>query len=157
MAMEIYALSDWQLNSIAEWQRAIDAENFPLPVRLSVETPFNNLSGLLPARYDNAPSGFECDHWNPQATMREYPDIKLGHPWKYALAFRFGGRPGELESAWMAATAYARATRGVVFDTEEGRIFQLDEAAQLVRKIERNRPLRASIAEAIKRKLSAIK
>ena len=157
MAMEIYALSDSQLNSIAEWQRAINAEHFPFPVQLSVETPFNKLSGFLPAHYDNAPSGFECDHWNPRSTMGEYPDIKFGHSWKYALAFRFGGRPGELESAWMAATAYARATGGVVFDTEEGRIFQPDEAAQLVRKIEQNRPLRATISETIKRKLSSNK
>jgi hypothetical protein len=70
----------------------------------------------------------------------ENPTAAFGHAWKYALAFRFGGKPGELESAWMAATAYARATAGVVFDTEENRIFQPDEAVQLIRRIESNRP-----------------
>ncbi len=39
----------------------------------------------------------------------------------------------------MAAAAYARATAGVVFDTVENRIFQPDEAAKLVRRIERDR------------------
>jgi hypothetical protein len=137
MAMEIFALSDRRLNSIAEWQRAVDAEGFAL--QLSAETPFAQLSGFLPVRYDNAPSGFECDHWEPSAVMDENPSNAFGHAWTYALAFRFGVRPGELESAWMAAAAYARATAGVVFDTEENRIFQPDEAARLVRKIESNR------------------
>lgn len=137
MAMEIFALSDRRLNSIAEWQRAIDAENFGL--QLSAETPFAQLSGFLPVRYDNALSGFECDHWEPRSVADENPTTAFGHAWKYALAFRFGGKPGELESAWMAATAYARATAGVVFDTEENRIFQPDEAVQLIRRIESNR------------------
>jgi len=137
MAMEIFALSDRRLNSIAEWQRAIDSEGFAL--QLSAETPFAQLSGFLPVRYDNAPSGFECDHWEPRSVMDEDPSAAFGHAWQYALAFRFGGRPGELESAWIAATAYARATAGVVFDTEENRIFQPDEAASLVRRIESNR------------------
>ena len=137
MAMEIFTLSDRRLNSIAEWQRAIDAESFGL--QLSEETPFAQLGGILPVRYNNAPSGFECDHWDPRSVMDEDPNTAFGHAWKYALALRFGGRAGELESAWMAATAYARATAGVVFDTEENRVFQPDEAARLVRQIESKR------------------
>jgi hypothetical protein len=152
MAMEIYALSDRQLNSLADWQRAINAEGFPFPLQLSANTPFADLSGFLPVRYENVQTGFECDHWDPRSIITEYPDIGFGHPWKYALAFRFGAKPGELESAWMAATAYARATRGVVFDTEEGKLFKPDEAAQVIRKIENNRPLRATIDKAIKQK-----
>jgi len=46
-----------------------------------------------------------------------------------------------------------RATNGVVFDTEEARLFQPEEAVQLVRKIEANRAVRARIDEAVKRKL----
>jgi hypothetical protein len=134
-------------------QRAIDAESFPFPLRLSADASFDELNGFLPARYENAPSGFECDHWDSRSIIADYPHIGFGHAWKYALAFRFGVKPGELESAWMAATAYARATRGLVFDTEEGKLFQPDEAAQVIRKIENNRPLRAAIHEAIDQKL----
>lgn len=153
MAMEIYALSDRRLNSIAEWQQAIDAADFPFPLRLSVDRPFTDLRGFLPVQYEGRPSGFECDHWNPRKIIDEYSDIKFGRSWSFALAFRFGARPGELESAWMAATAYADATRGAVFDTEEGKIFSPVEAAQLVRTIEGNRDLRAEIAEQVRRKL----
>ena len=157
MAMEIYALSDRRLTSMAEWQRAIDAEHFPFPLALSSDIPFADLSGFLPARYENAPNGFECDHWDPKSTMGEYPHIDFGHLWEFALAFRFGGRAGELESAWIAATAYARATDGVVFDTEEGRVFEPNEAAQLVRRIEANRPVRAEIDRAFRRRFSLMR
>jgi hypothetical protein len=153
MAMEIFALSDRRLNSIAEWQRAIDAEGFPFPVRLSANRPFGEIRGLLPVQYDNSQSGFECDHWAPRSIEADYPNVALGHAWTYAMAFRFGINRGGLECAWMAAAAYARATNGVVFDTEEARVFQPEEAVQLVRKIEGNRAVRARIDEAVKRKL----
>lgn len=151
--MEIFALSDRRLNSIAEWQRAIDGEGFPFPPRLSADVLVGQLSGFLPARYDGVLSGFECDHWSPRSIADDYPGAFSRHSWKYAMAFRFGIRPGELECAWMAATAYARATNGQIFDTEEARMFQPDEAAGLVRKIEGNRALRAKIGEAVKGKL----
>ena len=153
MATEIFVLSDRRLNSVAEWQHAINSERFPFPLRLSADLSLANLSGFLPAHYESAPSGFECDQWDSRSIADDYSDIVFGHPWKYALAFRFGIGHGELESAWMAATAYARSTGGVIFDTEEGRIFQPDEAAQLVRKIEQNRPLRAAIAEKFRQKI----
>jgi len=40
MAMEIFALSDRCLRSIAEWRRAIDAETFPFPARLTTDVLF---------------------------------------------------------------------------------------------------------------------
>ncbi len=139
MAMEIYVFSDRQLDSMIEWQNAIDAEKFPVHVRLFERASIATLGGFLPARYGNDDSGFECDHWEVRSIIDDYPDAGLGKPWRYALAFRFGSRPGELESAWGAATAYARATGGVVFDTEEGKVFQPTEAAALIRHIEANR------------------
>lgn len=44
MSMELFVLSDRRLASIAEGQRAINAESFPL--RLSPETPFEELDGI---------------------------------------------------------------------------------------------------------------
>lgn len=154
MAMEIYVLSDHRLNSLAEWQRAINAEHFPFPLQLLANNSIADLGGFLPAHYERMKAGFECDYWDPRSIMADHPQIEFGHSWKYALAFRFGARKGELESAWIAATSYARATRGVVFDTEEGKIFKPDEAVRLVRKIESNRSLRATVDERIRQKFS---
>jgi hypothetical protein len=53
--------------------------------------------------------------------------------WKFVLAFRWlGSKEAELLAAWMAATAYAQATDGVILDGEEGKVFTPVEGRQLV-------------------------
>ena len=42
MAMELFVLSDERLNSVAEWQAAIDAEGYPL--RLDANKPMESQS-----------------------------------------------------------------------------------------------------------------
>src|SRR5581483_10966772 len=112
--------------SIAEWQSAIDAEGFPL--KLSNERPFEKLNGFLPAQLLGKRTGFECDHFPAEEVMREASDIDLGREWKFVLAFRWGGDFNELQAAWMAATAYAVATDGVVLDDQEARVRTAAEA-----------------------------
>jgi len=51
---------------------------------------------------------------------------------------RIIGDDDELRASFMAATAYARATGGVVFDTESGEVMSPDRAAEVTREIERN-------------------
>jgi hypothetical protein len=45
MAMELFVLSDKQLNSVVEWQAAIDGEGYPL--RLAGNMPIESLKGFL--------------------------------------------------------------------------------------------------------------
>ncbi len=137
MAMELFVLSDKQLNSVWEWQTAIDSEGYPL--QLSTKTPFESLKGFLPASLRNAQTGFECDHWPASQFIREMSDINFRRDWKYVLAFRWT-RLDELQAAWMAATAYACATDGVVFDDQEAKIRTANEARQAVRDIARALP-----------------
>jgi hypothetical protein len=40
----------------------------------------------------------------------------------------------------MVATAYARATDGIVFDEQEGKLLTPEESLRVVREIERRRP-----------------
>lgn len=47
MSMEIYVLSDQKLNSMSDWQSAIDAKGFPL--RLSAATPFASSTARCPS------------------------------------------------------------------------------------------------------------
>jgi hypothetical protein len=138
MSIEIYALSDRRLASIAEWQQAIDREGFAL--RLDTSRPFEGLSGHLPAHRGGQHAGFECDHWDAAELIDGYNDIEFGHRWTENLAFRFGGDDFALWGAYAAATAYARATDGVVFDSESGTVLQPDKAAEIARGIERNLP-----------------
>ncbi len=131
MAMELWVLSDRQLESIVEWQDAIDAERFPL--KLSDETPFEELDGFLPARLRGEPTGFECNHWSASEFMRNTPSVNFGHDWKYVLAFRWGGNFNELRSAWIAGAAYAHATDGIVFDDQEAKMRNAVEAVEAAR------------------------
>jgi hypothetical protein len=134
MSIEVYVLSDKKLSEIADWQAAINAEGFDLV--LDTSRPFEALHGYLPAHRGEKLAGFECDHWDPTDILNTYDDIEFGRRWSATLAFRFGGRFHELWGAYAAAAAYARATDGVVFDTEEGRVMTPDEAAEVARSSE---------------------
>lgn len=139
MSMELYVLSDVQLPSIAAWQQAIDVDGFPL--RLFTGRPFAELRGVLPVQLRDRQAVFECDHWNAAELITELSDVDFGRRWKYTLAFRWTGNPYEGIAAYMAASAYAKATGGVVFDCEEGRIISPERAGEIAGEIERDIPM----------------
>jgi hypothetical protein len=150
MSMELFVLSDRQLNSIEQWQQAISAEGFPL--RLSTETLFRDLDGILPVHLGERRTDFECSHWNADELMKEdYPEIDFRHNWAHCLSFRWGGSDlYSLPAAWMAASAYARVTVGVVFDPQQGDVLTPQRAVDLARGSEQEIP---AIEEAIARAL----
>lgn len=139
MSMELYVLSDRRLESIDAWQAAIDACNFPL--QLSTAIPFARLNGVLPIQLGNRRAAFECVHWNAAELMAELSDIDFGLRWKYVLAFRWTGNSYEGIAAYMAGSAYAKATGGIVFDCEERKIISPERAGEIAREIERDIPM----------------
>jgi len=138
MSMEMCVLSDTQLGSIAEWQGAIDVEGFPL--RLSYDKQLGQVGGFLPAYLNEKLTGFECWHREVADITSTYPEIEFGRPWKYAMAFIWGGDFNEMQAAWIAATAYAHATGGIVFDEEQGQLYDAAQAAQAVHDMVREIP-----------------
>jgi hypothetical protein len=138
MSMEIYVLSDRQLSSMTSWQMAIDAERFALT--LDASRPFAHLRGHLPAQWQGARAGFECDHWRPESVLESYPDVRFDRRWTYCLVFRWGADPRACLGGYMAATAYARATDGVVFDPDSGKILTAEQARLETVKIEKLLP-----------------
>jgi len=152
MSMELRLFSDRRLDSISEWQRAIDAEDFPL--HLSDETTLDKVNGFLPSYLHDRLTGFECNHWNANEVMAENPDIDFGHDWKYVLAFRWlGSKQDEAVAAWMAATAYARATDGVVFDDQEGKLRTAPQALEVVHDLESDdQHIIAQVREALRQR-----
>lgn len=138
MSMEIYVLSNKRLGSIATWQQAIDAEHFELA--LDTERPIGKLRGFLPAVWNRSQAGFECDHWQPDDVRETYPEAGIDCRWKYCLAFRWGANLRACLGGYMAAAAYARATDGVVFDCDAGRILTPQQAKQMAAKIEKELP-----------------
>jgi len=134
MSMEIYIFSDRQLESITGWQRAIDTAGFPL--QLSNAIAFEKVRGVLPVQLGEQPTAFECVHWNAPKMMTELDYIEFDHKWKYMLALRMTGQTSEVIAAYMAASAYAHATAGAIFDCEEGKFISAQRAAEIAREIE---------------------
>jgi hypothetical protein len=147
--MELFVLSDKQLNSTLEWQAAIASEGYP--VLLDDDGPLADLRGFLPAQLRGAETGFECSHWPADEFMREMSDVNFGHDWKYLLTFRWGGDFDQLQVAWMAAAAYAKATGGVVFDDQEAKVRTAAEAREVVQEIERGMPAVEAMLRDLKR------
>ena len=135
MSMEIYVLSDRRLASIAEWQQAINQAG--LDLRLPADAVFSDLSGFLPVRMNGLEVGFECDHWDVADVLdASYHDVDFGRPWSHALAFRWGASFEANRAAWMAASAYAQATDGIVFDPQSGELVTPVRAAEIVHELE---------------------
>jgi len=132
--MQICVLADSRLSSIAEWQTAIDAEGFPL--RLSDADPTRNLA----ARLREEETEIEYDIHDFRELKDTYKEKNFGHDWKYAIAFTWSSDLAKAIASWMAATAYAWAADGVVFDEQEGKPFTPEESLQIIREMERDRP-----------------
>jgi len=152
MAMELWVLSDKQLGSIADWQAAINAEE--LPLILSDERPLDKINGFVPARLRGQPTGFECSYWPAAKFMGDISMVDFGHAWKHVLAFRWSANFNELRAAWIAASVYARATDGIMFDDQEGKIRDAAEAVRTAqREYEAPDPLLGSSVDRVLRKL----
>lgn len=139
MSMQICVFSDRILGSIARWQQAIDAEGFRL--RLSDDVPPSEIGGIWLGQLHDELTDFECHARDAQEMMEFYGTEKFDRKWKCAFAFIWGGlNVNNSTAAWMAAIAYARATGGVIYDDEEGKLFSPAAALDVARDLERFLP-----------------
>ena len=152
MSMEMIVMSDRPINSIAEWQAAIDREGYPL--QLAPDIKFEYLSGFLPSHLRGELTGFECFHEDAASLIRNHPDIKFDHDWKFCLAFVWlGSKWKELLAAWMAGTAYVCATDGIIFDSEQDKFVTPDEARRIVHELEHPTPAQQAAMGEVRREL----
>jgi hypothetical protein len=139
MAMELWVFSDRKLHSMAEWQAAIDAEGYPL--RLSADMVFEKLRGFFPSYLRGELAGFEAYREGAGELMHSNSSVHFDHEWKYALGFRWlGSCVNEMRAAWMAATAYAQATGGIIIDDQAAKFHNAAEARQVVCDVDRDFP-----------------
>jgi hypothetical protein len=115
---------------------------------------FEEFRGFFRMHLREALSGCECCHDPADEFIKGNSHIHFGHAWKYALGFRWGGNFNEMQAAWMAATAYARATDGVVLDDQELKFRAAAEAHQVVDDIVRDMPKIEEILRELKQRRS---
>lgn len=150
--MELLILSDRQVSSIAKWQTAIDREGYPL--QLAPDMQFETLFGFLPSHLRGELTGFECYHVDAANQIHSNPDINFDHEWKYCFAFVWlGSKWKELLAAWMAGTAYAVATDGVIYDAEGGKFVTPEEARRIVYELEHPTPAQKTAMDEVRREL----
>ncbi|SRR5579871_3648218 len=130
MSLEVDILSNVRLKSTSEWQDAIDREGFPL--RLTDDRDISELRGFLPAILEQKETGFECDHITFKELVESTHGVRFDREWKYVLELVYRGDVNEMFAALMAATAYARATGGVVLEAESGRLLTPSEACKVL-------------------------
>jgi hypothetical protein len=137
MSMELYVISPKRLDTIQEWQKAIN--EFQFPIRLSEDVDFEKTSGFLPVLLNGKLSGFECDHWTIDDIKESlsFHHIALDPNLKHVLAFRWGGNFDELICATQASTAYALATGGLIFDPQEGEMLSNEKSLELAKNVEK--------------------
>jgi hypothetical protein len=153
MSMELHVFSDRQLQSIAEWQHALDEERYPL--QLAADVILDSVDGFLPSTLDRRRTGFECFHDDAAHTMDFLGRDHFSHSWKCALGLRWRGDFDELQAAWMAATAYAAAADGVIFDHEVAKIVTPEQGRKTVAEILAARPRVDAVMAEIMKKLAA--
>jgi hypothetical protein len=150
--MELAIFSNRQL-SIQEWQAAIDAEGYPL--RLSPQMVFECLSGFFPMYLRGELTGFECYREDVSDVRDKVPDIDIEQEWKFVLVFVWlGSKENELLAAWMAATAYAQATDGMILDGEAGKMCTPADARVLVHDLEHPSPAALAAMQEIRERVS---
>jgi hypothetical protein len=151
MSMELWVLSDKKLDSIREWQSAIGAEGYTLALKKDVQ--FENLKGFLPCQLNGQLTGFECYHDDPAELMRNNSSTDFGRDWKYALGFRWlGSKENETLAAWMAGTAYARATGGIVANDQDTQLRPPAQSAEVVRDLEQPSKMYAEAKRELRRR-----
>ena len=155
MSMEICVLSDSRLTSIEQWQRAIDAEGFPL--QLSDGDLLDRDGGCLTAQLRDKRTSIEYRIEGFRRLKDFYRDINFGYDWKYVVALPWIRGFDGLAAAWMAATAYARATQGVIFDPQEGKLFNSEQALKVIQDTEGTRPQAEAVLRNFMQPLSAKK
>ncbi len=152
MSMQICVLSELRLDSTSEWQQALDAESFPL--QLSSDKPLAQTSGFMPVDLRAKRTGFECHRCEPTDIVDSYPEIDCDRAWNCVTSFVWGGDLNEMQAAWMAAAAYARATKGIVFDEQEGKLLSPEEAIQAAHDLEHTAPKAEAVLRYVMQQLS---
>lgn len=148
--MELVVFSAEELNSVSQWQAAVDAEGYPL--RLSPDVPFETICGFFPMHLRGELTGFECYRGGLEDFVDRSNSIRLDPGWKSALFLVWlGSRENELIAAWMAAAAYARATNGMILDGETGEFNTPDQARKVVYDCEHPSPAMQELKERLNR------
>ena len=122
-----------KLPTLQAWQTAIDSHGFK--VALDPSGDFTDHDGFWPAKYQGRAAGFELSNASPDEALEDYPEVEG----KFDIAFSFvtDSNMDEACSSWLAASALAHLTGGVLLDDSSGDAIPGADALEWARELEK--------------------
>lgn len=146
MSMEIYLLTDAAVPTTQAWQEAIDALGFD--VRFVDEQPLQATEIRLRVACQGKPVLFEIERVSLARVRKMFPDVAFPDGVSCVHALYWSKTLEGGLAAYQAAAAYLGLVKGLMIDTEEGKLKTSDGAIELARKMSAEMPmLEAAMAE----------
>ncbi len=135
MSMSCVVLSQRPLPTVGAWQRSLDELGFALRLGAGDDAAIASLRGHLPAIWKEREAGFECYPRGADEAAEiaeENEDLGPGGPWACMIEIVYWGSAG-CAGAMMAATAYARAVDGLLYEDQAGIVVRGDDLVPFAR------------------------
>lgn len=146
MSMEIYLLTDEEVPTTQAWQKAIDALEFD--VRFVDEQSLHADEVRLRAACKDKPVLMELERTSLAKVRETFPDVAFPDDVACVHALHWSKTLEGGLAAYQAAAAYLGLVKGLMIDTEEGKLKTPDDAIELARKMAAEMPmLEAAMAE----------
>jgi hypothetical protein len=146
MSMEIYLLTDEAVPTTQAWQISVDALSFD--VRFVDEQSLHADEVRLRAECKDKPVLMELERTSLAKVRGAFPDIAFPDTVACVHALYWSKTLEGGLAAYQAAAAYLGLVKGLMIDTEEGKLKTRDGAIELARKMAAEMPmLEAAMAE----------
>lgn len=131
MSMEIYLLSDQDVPSTQVWQKGIDALGFD--VRFLDDKPLQAGDMRLGGEYLKIPVLMELSQSNLAELREMFPHVAFPEQVAHVRILRWSISFEGTIAAYQAAAAYVGLVKGMMIDSEEGKLKSPDGAIELGR------------------------
>jgi hypothetical protein len=150
MSMEIYLLTDAAVLTTQAWQAAIDALEFD--IRFVDEESLQADEVRLRVECKGKPVLMELERTSLVKVRERFPDVAFPDRVSYVHVLYWNKTLEGGLAAYQAAAAYLGLVKGLMIDTEEGKLKTRDGAIELARKMSAEMPmLEAVMADILKR------
>lgn len=131
MSMEIYLLSDQNMSSTQVWQKAVDVLGFD--VRFLDDAPLQAEGVRLRVEYLNTPVLMELSRTGLAELRQVFSRVAFPEHITNILILRWSISFEGTVAAYQAAAAYVGLVKGLMIDSEEGKLRTPDSAIELAR------------------------
>jgi len=139
MSMEIYLLTNEATPSLQAWQDAVDALKFEVRFVDQQELPTKEIR--MKAECHGKPVLLEIERTNLADVRDTFPNVVFPDSVSFVHALRWNKTLEGGLAAYEAAAAYVGAAKGLMIDTEEGKLNTPTRAIEIARDMRAQMPV----------------